>query len=92
MEPESPLPHSQVPATCPCHEQFMLCMTPFFRGADSRTADDIVTACRRIVPPFLQFCSVRLKETVCRIFNLTAEWFEQSVATGSTTSALLPVA
>jgi hypothetical protein len=62
------------------------------RVADSRTEDDIVTACRRIAPPFLQFCSVKLKETVCRAFNLTAEWFEQSVAADSKTSALLPVA
>jgi hypothetical protein len=59
------------------------------RVADSHTEDDIVTACRMIAPPFLQFSSVKLKETVCRIFNLTAEWFAQSVTADCKTSALL---
>ena len=64
----------------------------FFRGADSPTTDDIVTARGRIALPFLLFCSVQLKETACRIINLTAQWFAQSVAADSANSALLQVA
>jgi hypothetical protein len=68
-------------------------MPLFFHVADSRIADDIVTARRLMAPSVLRFCSIQIKTNgTRRIFNLTAERFSQSVAADFTTSALLPVA